>query len=245
MLERKNQLVTGSLTRRLEKNPSGPTPISPLARESSRGSSIKQAENPRASKAHKHKIQRRVFVKNMLASGLLTQIPFSKMVKASPSPNPYETKADLLNDAQMNIVREVQQHLFPHDGNGPGADELNADKYLLWVLSDPRKDPADTQYIMDGIGWVAETADEEYQKAFEELSESEKASLIAFIAGKAWGSSWLSIILTYIFEALVADPQYGGNTKESGWKWLNHYPGNPRPTEKLLYGNILNTVNTR
>jgi gluconate 2-dehydrogenase gamma chain len=77
------------------------------------------------------------------------------------------------------------------------------------------------------------------------LNTTEKEALITFIAKEAWGSSWLSIILTYIFEALIADPQYGGNVNESGWKWLNHYPGNPRPAKKLLYGNILNTVNTQ
>ena len=145
----------------------------------------------------------------------------------------------------MEIVRDVQNLLFPNDGNGPGAKQINSDEYLLWVLSDPRKDPADTKYIIDGIGWVAETAEEEYDKSFAELSAAEKESLVTFMAGKDWGSSWLSIILTYIFEALIADPQYGGNTNESGWEWLNHYPGNPRPTEKLLYGNILNTVNAK
>ena len=191
------------------------------------------------------KMQRRVFVKNLLAVGLLTQIPFASTLASSPVTSPYQTKTDLLNSEQLEIVRDVQKLLFPNDGNGPGAGQLHADEYLLWVLSDPRKDPADTKYIIDGIGWVAETADEEYGKTFGELNNDEKGKLVDFIAGEAWGSSWLSIILTYIFEALIADPQYGGNTNESGWKWLNHYPGNPRPTEKLLYGNILKTVNTQ
>ena len=191
------------------------------------------------------KMQRRVFIKNLLAAGLLSQIPFSGTLASSPVTSPYQTKTDLLNSEQLEIVRDVQKLLFPNDGNGPGAGQLHADEYLLWVLSDPRKDPADTKYIINGIGWVAETADEEYGKTFGVLSEDEKGKLVDFIAGEAWGSSWLSIILTYIFEALIADPQYGGNTNESGWKWLNHYPGNPRPTEKLLYGNILKTVNTQ
>ena len=195
--------------------------------------------------ASKNKIQRRSFVKSLLAVGLLTQVPVIAKAGSSPLLSPYQTKVDLLDKGQLEIVREVQQHLFPSDGNGPGAAELNADKYLLWVLSDPRKDPADTKYIIDGIGWVAETADEEYAKTFGELNANEKETLVAFIANQAWGASWLSIVLTYIFEALVADPKYGGNVKETGWKWLNHYPGNPRPTEKLLYGNILEQVNRK
>ena len=200
---------------------------------------------PAKLKHQSNKIQRRIFVKSLLAVGLVTQIPTVAAFKSSPAASPYKTKTDLLSSKQMQIVREVQQQLFPNDGNGPGAAQLNAGNYLLWVLSDPQKDPADTKYIIDGIGWVNETSNEEYGKAFEELNTEEKESLVAFIAKEAWGSSWLSIILTYIFEALIADPQYGGNVNESGWKWLNHYPGNPRPTEKLLYGNILKTVKTQ
>ncbi|MCF6170345.1 MAG: gluconate 2-dehydrogenase subunit 3 family protein [Bacteroidales bacterium] len=196
-------------------------------------------------KLYSPKMQRRVFVKSLFACGLLTQIPFLPALKGSPYSNPYKTKTGLLNNEQMEIIREVQQQLFPADGNGPGAAELNADKYLLWVLSDPRKDPADTKYIIDGIGWVAETADEEFEKAFKQLSAAEKETLVAFIAKQAWGASWMSIILTYVFEALIADPQYGGNVDGEGWKWLGHFPGYPRPTADILYGNILKAVNTR
>jgi len=248
MIERKNHTAAGSrtipsfATRRVNKNPAGPTPIS-LVRESSRASNIKHAEKPRANGGNK--MQRRIFVKSLLAAGLLTQLPTFAAFKNTPALSPYKTKTDLLNSEQMEIVREVQQQLFPSDGNGPGAHQLNADEYLLWVLSDPKKDPADTKYIIDGIGWVEETADEEYGKAFKQLNTSEKEELVAFIAKEAWGSSWLSIILTYIFEALIADPQYGGNIDEAGWKWLNHYPGNPRPTNELLYGNILKTVSRK
>ena len=192
-------------------------------------------------------IQRRVFVKGLAAIGLLTQTSFLSAFNgdANPISNPYKSNPDLLSSKQLNILRDVQQYLFPNDGNGPGAKQVNAAEYMIWVLSDPQKDPTDTKYITDGIGWVDETADEEYAKPFNELNTAEKETLVAFIAKEAWGSSWLSIILTYIFEALIADPQYGGNVNESGWKWLNHYPGNPRPIENLLYGNILKTVNTR
>ncbi len=192
-------------------------------------------------------IQRRVFVKGLAAIGLLTQTSFLSAFNgdANPISNPYKSNPDLLSSKQLNILRDVQQYLFPNDGNGPGAKQVNAAEYMIWVLSDPQKDPTDTKYITDGIGWVDETADEEYAKPFNELNTAEKETLVAFIAKEAWGSSWLSIILTYIFEATIADPQYGGNTNEDGWKWLNHYPGNPRPIENLLYGNILKTVNTR
>ena len=33
----------------------------------------------------------------------------------------------------------------------------------------------------------------------------------------------------YLLEALLADPVYGGNTDEVGWKWLGYTAGFPRP----------------
>ena len=43
------------------------------------------------------------------------------------------------------------------------------------------------------------------------------------------GRNWLSLLLTYVLEALLADPVYGGNPDGIGWQWLEHQPGYPRP----------------
>ena len=56
------------------------------------------------------------------------------------------------------------------------------------------------------------------------------------------GSDWTSIVLTLVFESLALDPIYGGNPDGIGWKWLNHTPGWPGPTEELRYENILKIV---
>ena len=40
-----------------------------------------------------------------------------------------------------------------------------------------------------------------------------------------WGRAWLSLLLYYIFEALLSDPVYGGNPDGIGWQWLEHQPG--------------------
>ena len=103
-------------------------------------------------------------------------------------------------------------------------------------------DPEEIEYIIDGIGWVDETAEENFSKRYTQLSQREKEELIADISNESWGSSWLSVILTFIFEALLSDPQYGGNPDKIGWDWLKYYPGYPRPTEPLLYPEILTTV---
>jgi gluconate 2-dehydrogenase gamma chain len=43
------------------------------------------------------------------------------------------------------------------------------------------------------------------------------------------GRNWLSLLLTYLLEALLADPVYGGNPDGIGWTWLEHQPGYPAP----------------
>ena len=48
--------------------------------------------------------------------------------------------------------------------------------------------------------------------------------------------NWLSLLLTYLLEALLADPVYGGNPGGIGWQWLAHQPGFPTPpADKTWY----------
>jgi gluconate 2-dehydrogenase gamma chain len=145
----------------------------------------------------------------------------------------------ILSLQQKEMVASIQGILFPDDGNGPGAADIHALEYLQWVLSDKEKDPEEVEYLINGIGWVDETAVEDTGRSYLDLNEGERETLIEKISKEDWGESWLSVILTFIFEALLCDPQYGGNPDEAGWKWLSHDPGQPRPTPPLLYPNIL------
>ena len=135
----------------------------------------------------------------------------------------------LINSNEREILASVQGILFPPDGNGPGSAEVNALAYLLWVLADPEKDPEEVQYIVNGIGWVDETAEEQKGKKYLDLTQQEREELVAMISRESWGESWLSVVLSFIFEALLCDPQYGGNPDATGWEWLEHNPGQPRP----------------
>ncbi len=177
---------------------------------------------------------RRTFVKTILLAGISTQIPLLQSCYNSSG----ETEK-ILPEKSFNIVRDVQDILFPSDHLGPGALKLNADKYLLWVLADKRLDIDEQQYIIDGISWVEETAQETYMEKFTSLKRHKKELLIADISKENWGESWLSVMLTFIFEAMFADPLYGSNPDGIGWKWIEHNPGNPRPKEELIYDNIL------
>ncbi len=184
-------------------------------------------------------LNRRKFVKTLSVTAVLSQIAVVNACVISPKV--YEANA-YLTALESEIIQKIQDVLFPNDGNGPSAEDVNAYSHLLWVLSDERKDKDSVEYIKKGIGWTEETAQANYGRTFSDLSQLEIEELIRYIAGENWGTSWLSIILTLIFEAVAIDPIYNVNTNEVGWKWLEQRSGSPRPTTENSYTNIFTTI---
>jgi len=144
-----------------------------------------------------------------------------------------------LSDNEMATLIAVQNHLFPATKNAPGASEFNAANYFTWVLTDVEKDPEERTIMKDGIGWVNEIAQENFNKRFERLNFNEKEKTLRLMAEESWGESWISVSITQIFEALLSDPIYGSNNNQIGWKWLEHQTGMPQPTLEQSYPNIL------
>lgn len=181
-------------------------------------------------------ISRMSFVKTVLLSSVALQLPWLQSCGTNDKDfgdiNP-------LTLEQFKTIREVQNCLFPQDGNGPGALQISADKYLLWVLRDPLLDPDENTYIIKRIKQFIAACQEKYNSNYFELTEFQKNEIINSISKTEWGEKFLSRILTLIFEALLLDPIYGGNTNQLGWKWLEHDPGNPRPNNEIIYPTIL------
>jgi hypothetical protein len=178
---------------------------------------------------------RRTFLKGALLTGALTQI--SLFTSCSTE---LEKGNDLLTAEQATILTNVIDVFFPDDGNGPGAKDINAFGYIMWVLHDSLgRSTEDNDYILEGIQWADDTAQELYFKPFVELSDEEKKALIGIFTELDWGKNWSSVIIFLILEALLLDPLYGGNVNEVGWNWLNHTPGYPRPTEENRYERIM------
>ena len=183
----------------------------------------------RVMKPHRTHLSRRHFLLGMAAVSAAAIIPITIACSATPVHDIHGQ----LSDDDFATLMAVQNHLFPTDKNSPGAIDLNAASYFTWVLTDPEKDEEDKVQMRDGIGWTNETADETYSKKFVDLYTDEKEKVLRLMANESWGESWLSVVLTNIFEALLSDPIYGSNTNESGWKWLEHTAGNPRPVKKI------------
>ena len=144
----------------------------------------------------------------------------------------------LFSSYQDRILQEAQEHLFPKLNDSPGANDINSLNYLHFVLSDPDIDEDNKKLIISGVDWLEEECQTNFNKSFIKLSYDERNKIFHIIEKSNWGYRWLSLILIYIFEALLSDPIYGGNPNEIGWKWLGHIPGLPRPTTDNMYSKL-------
>lgn len=185
-------------------------------------------------------IGRRRFVQSLIIGGAVMQLPFlnscNSNIERQIKPNNFFSIED------TEVLTLVLNILFPDDGNGPGIIELNTVDYILWNLLDERDDPSQQKYLIDGVKWTKEYANENYGITFLNLNDLEKEDLIAKMSGENWGKDWLSMLLTLIMESLLIDEVYNVNKKEIGWKWLSHQPGVPRPNAASIYPDFLNTI---
>lgn len=180
-------------------------------------------------------ISRKSFVKSILLSGAALQLPW---LLSCSNDKEYTGSTTPLSKEQFNLLLAVQNTLFPADGNGPGAADVNAGTYVLWVLNDDRVDPEENEYLIEKLDKFKVQCKEETGYEFTDLNAEEQHQFVRKISEIIWGRRWTSRLLTLIFEALLLDPQYDINPNEIGWKWLNHDPGSPRPSKKILYPEI-------
>jgi gluconate 2-dehydrogenase gamma chain len=181
-------------------------------------------------------VGRRNFLKNSVLAGIFSHTLFVEACISNPE------KIEPLTKNQYQILQSVQNILFPKDEIGPSAADFHADKYVLWVLNDARIDPEENKFILDGLDWTEETAMEEFGKSYLKLSVNQQNDLVKYISQQNWGENWLSLNLTYIFEAMISDPIYGFNDREQGWEWLEHMVGTPRPNSHNKYDDIFKTL---
>lgn len=133
----------------------------------------------------------------------------------------------------------VQNHLFPDDGNGPGANHINATAYLKFILAAPDTDKTEHDFILDGVDWLNRLAIARHKSVFTGCLASQRENLLGEISKGDAGERWLSHLMQYIIEALLSDPVYGGNPDGIGWQWLEHQPGFPHPPANKRYMDLL------
>jgi gluconate 2-dehydrogenase gamma chain len=133
------------------------------------------------------------------------------------------------------VLDAVLRHLLPSEPNSPGAVEINALGYLRFVVDDPRIDRQERAFIVEGVGWLEELAQARHARSFRALDEDGRERLLRHIVQSQAGENWIATLLTYLFEALLTAPAYGGNPDGIGWRWLEYVPGFPLPQAGTRY----------
>lgn len=185
-------------------------------------------------------MDRRTFLMRMAMAGVAASLPITMCTPGEKEGLLLERDPAVLSEKEWNILKTVQEHLFPSETDSPGAGDINAAAYVQWVLTDTELDPAERNFLKNGLTRLDEEAKERWEQPFLAMLPENQEKLLQHIEIHSWGESWLSVMLLYIFEALLSDPVYGANVNEVGWKWLNYTAGQPQP--KSIYSNQLTMI---
>lgn len=158
---------------------------------------------------------RRTFFKTTFLSSLVIVMSQNKLF-ASVTP--------------MQTLATLQEDLFPKEM----ITSSNSYAYISIIFKHSRVNAQDKQFLRNGTKWLNEEAVKMHKEVYTKLSPTQRQNVLHQIAEESWGESWIKTVLSYILEATLGDPLYGINKNESGWKWLNHTSGLPRPKEKYL-----------
>ena len=193
--------------------------------------SSKNSAFPANSSPSRPTVSRRHFLLGIATLSLAATIPGWISCSATPVHDIHGQ----LSDDDFALLISVQNHLFPRQKNVPGAEDFNAPTYFTWVISDTKMDQEIVRDLKKGFDLLHRTCQNLFSKKFVQLSQDQKETALRQMEKEKLGRFWISRQLTYIFESLLSDPVYGANTDETGWKWLEHTPGIPRPTAQNMY----------
>jgi len=152
-------------------------------------------------------------------------IQLNKLKKIDPWLTLEATLLHLLPESKSAVSAEVS----------PGAKSINALAYLYQVVTVQPTEEDEKKFIIKGVGWLNGFAQSQQGKPFVQLSVEQKEVTLRGISNSSAGSNWLSTLLAYIFEAMLAPPAYGGNPDGIGWRWLEHQGGFPLPKAGQRY----------
>jgi gluconate 2-dehydrogenase gamma chain len=177
-------------------------------------------------------LDRRRFLGRMAALGLIAHGRLALALDAGPPAPPSEWASQ----TPWTTLAAVLAHMLPRGEDVPGADDIHAIVYLHDALENPAADAASRARIVAGAERTEAVAQERYQHPFTALDEAQREAVLRRIENEPGGQRWQSTLLTFLLEGLLADPVYGGNFEQAGWRWLRHQPGFPRPpADKTWY----------
>jgi len=157
------------------------------------------------------------------ALGAVTAIPPAVLAQAARAA-PYVN----LSPAEAATLEAVVARLIPNDGNGPGALEAGASRYIDGALGDALA--AHRPAYAAGLAALDAYARTAAGAAFAELApERQDGVLTDLEQNRATGftpssAAFFDLVLGHTLEGTFGDPNYGGNRDFIGWELLG-YPG--------------------
>ncbi|RLA73192.1 MAG: hypothetical protein DRG24_00860 [Epsilonproteobacteria bacterium] len=164
----------------------------------------------------------------LVQSALLLSLPV-----IAASAKEYASQSVKIYTEPYQTIAYLYSDLFPSNPSF-SLKEINAIGYLYGVMHDERIDLETKEFIINGAAWLNEEAVEKYKKSYIKLLGNERQKILKDISMTRWGDSWLYTMMSYLFEAILSDPIYGGNTDAAGWQWFDHEPGFPRPDRVMI-----------
>ena len=177
-----------------------------------------------------NKLSRRTLLKSAAGASAIASLPGKSWAISSAAQLDLALKTD-----PWLTLNAVLDHLLPASASGPGAREINALPYLYNVVIQQPTEQAEIDFIFKGVGWLNDFSQSQKNSNFVSQSSEDKETLLRAISGSRAGENWLSTLMSYIFEAMLSPPAYGGNPDGIGWKWLEHQPGFPLPKAGKRY----------
>lgn len=161
--------------------------------------------------------------RNFLKAGVLSSVIF------------VASGGELLGATTTLTTLKIMQKDLLHDADEmPSFEQINPNKYLTLIFNHSRVSQEEKNYLKNGASWLNEEAIEMYEKPYTSLDADKRQRVLISFSSRDWGKSYIDTILSYMMEAMLGDPLYGGNKDGSGWKFLNHRGGEPSPKELYL-----------
>ncbi len=177
----------------------------------------------------KEKLSRRHLLKS--AAGATAVLSLNKFSFAATQPS---FSSALAKDPWLSLDA-VLMHLLPKSATGPSAKDIRASHYLYNIVYQQPTSKAEIEFIFQGVDWLNGYSQSQKQLNFTQLPVADKETILRAISGSVAGENWLSMLIGYIFEAMLAPPAYGGNPNGIGWQWLQHQAGFPLPQDGQRY----------
>lgn len=168
-------------------------------------------------------LSRRELLRRSAVLGAAAAVPANVLAQAA-SAAPYAT----LTAAEAAILEALVARLIPADGNGPGALEAGASRYIDSALGSAlaAQRPAYTA----GLAAIEAYAQASAGGSFEALPPERQDELIGDLEqGRVPGlvpssTAFFELLLNHTLEGTFGDPHYGGNRDFLGWELIG-YPG--------------------